>query len=315
MFSFGKNKSTSQSQSTQSSVAQALSQAFDQSQSSASSYGENQSFSDSLSRAFSQGTSSGRSTQDVFLEDLFRSLYGQAGDATQGALDLVPELQGQAADLFNAGGSFLQSLQGNQGMDYMADRLSGSNPLVQENINALGGDIGAFLRDEINPVLTSNAVRAGGLGGSRQGVAQGAAANAALQQFQRGATGIRTADLAQRDQLAGQYGSLTNQAAGTGLGALGSLLGIGQQSAMAGMAPLSALAQIMGGPTVLTQSANQSQQTAEDFAQALARAWGFDTSESDSSSYGASNSSSYSSSYGQSTSSGRSSGFNFGIGG
>jgi hypothetical protein len=266
LFSFGKSKQSSQQQSTSSGFSQNVSN----------------------SGSFSQGLSAsqGTSTQGLAFQELFEQLYGGSFGAAAKAATQVPTLQGQAAQLFDAGTGFLQQLQGGTAQEYLANRISAANPLADQQIAALGGDIGAFLRDEINPTLTSKAVSAMQLGGGRQGVAQGKASAAALQEFQKGALGIRLADQASRDQAAGQLGALQQQGAATGLSSLGSLLGIGKEAAMADLAPQLALAQILGGSTVLTQS----QQTASssDLAQAFANALGYsyDTSQSTGSSKG-----------------------------
>ncbi len=50
--------------------------------------------------------------------------------------------------------------------------------------------LGQFFREQLNPSITGSAVGVGGLGGSRQGIAQGMGVNSMMQQFQQGATGI-----------------------------------------------------------------------------------------------------------------------------
>lgn len=263
-------------------------------QSTQTGFGLNQSFSDSLSTSASRGVSSsqGTSTQSIAFEELFRQLYGGAVGATERAVQMVPALEGQAARLFNSGAEFLESLGGGVGQDYLSSRITGANPLVDEQIAALGDDIGTFLREDINPALADTAIRAGQLGGSRQGVAQGRAATAAVQEFQRGALGIRTADMAARDQAADQLARLQQQGAATGLSALPGLLGIAQGASTAGLTPFSALAAILGGPTVLTQSQQtaESEQSAESIAQAIAQSLGlsYDYGQSTGSSWGSS---------------------------
>ena len=256
--SFSKSKQSASSQQT----------------SSGQSFNTSNSFSDSLGQSAAQGTSN----QSVAFEQLFQQLFGNATGAAQRASEMIPGLEEKAGQLFSTGAGFLEKLQGNAGADYLANRLTGANPQVDEQIDLLGEDIGGFLRNEVNPMLTSNAVRAGGLGGGRQGVAQGRASAAALEQFQRGASGIRTADLAARDQAAAQLGGLTNQAAGTGLGSLGAMLGLGESGANAALSPYMALSQVMGGPTVLTQQQNTA--SSQDMARAIANSLGFSFDES-----------------------------------
>lgn len=262
LFSFGgsKSRSSSQSQSTQEGfgLSTSFSDSLSQSLSQGTSYAQGTSGSQGTSFSSGLSTSQGASTQSIAFEELFRQLFGGATNAAAKAAQLVPALTGQAASLFDAGGQFLQQLQGGTGTDYLANRLTSPSSVVNEQIGLLGEDIGAFLRNEINPTLVSNAIKAGGLGGGRQGVAQGIASQAALQQFQRGAAGIRAQDQAQRDAIAGQLAGLQQQGAATGLGALGGLYDLATAGVGAELAPYQMLAQILGGPTVLTQSQQSS---------------------------------------------------------
>src|SRR5690606_22738907 len=105
----------------------------------------------------------------------------------------------QANILFGAGTDFLGRLGGGPETDYLASRVAGQSPVLDEQIAALGEDVGRFFREELNPAITTQAVASGTLGGGRQGVAQGLAAEAAGREFQRGATALRAADIAARD--------------------------------------------------------------------------------------------------------------------
>lgn len=233
------------------------------------SYSQDSSQAGSVSGGYS--TSGSQSQDSVAFEDLFAKLFGGAGDAAFG-LD-TSTLTTQANQLFGSGASFLQGLQGTPEQEYLEGRITGENPLLQQNIDALGEDIGKFFSEQINPEITSQAVAGGTLGGGRQGVAQGLAAEAAGKEFQRGALGLRTADMAQRDAAATNLGGLRSQAAGTGLSALPGLAGLAEFAATSPLAPFMALADIMGGPTVLGQSSSESE--AGDFATSFSESFGY----------------------------------------
>lgn len=225
------------------------------SQSSSAGYGysEQGSLSDSLSQARSS------SGQNIAFEDLFRELYTGATGAAKKVSALAPGLSQQADLLFSGGVDFL---------DQLSPRDDG---VLNEQIDALGGDIGRFLREEVNPALVSRGVATGTLGGGRQGVAQGAAARAATEEFTQGVTGLRVADRAARDA-----------AAATGLSALPGLFDIASAGAGAELMPYQALGSILGGPTTLTSSESES----EAIARAISQAFGEDFSTSQSSSKG-----------------------------
>jgi hypothetical protein len=278
-FSFGSSKSRSSSSSldfgAQSSFSESLSEA--------------------LARSISTGTSSSFSTQRIANADILAQLY-------QGALSAVPSaglFQGQAAELFQGGLSILDRLGVGAGQDFLRSRVEGQSPVLDEQIGALSSDLGRFFREELNPAITARAVAGGTLGGGRQGVAQGRAIDAVSREFQRGATELRARDIAARDAAAGALMAGETAAAGTGLAALPGLLGIAESSFAAPLAPFTALAQIIGGPTVLTEAGSQATQFAESTSESIARAisemFGFN--------------------YGQSQSSSKSGGFSFGFGG
>lgn len=272
MFSFGGSKSKNSSQS------------------SSLDYGANvsQSFSDSLSRAVSGGQSTSGSR--VAFEDIFRDLYGSATGAAGRAAEMTPLLQGQAASLFSSGSQFLEQLAGGAERDYLRDRVSGDNPLVDEQIGALGEDLGRFFREQINPEIAMKGIAGGTLGGGRQGVAQGMAADSLAREFQRGATEIRAQDMGMRDAAARDLAGIEMQSAGSGLASLGSMLNLSETAATADLAPFAALSQILGGPTVLSESQSTQFSESEAIARAISEALGFSFGESSSSSKGSSKS-------------------------
>jgi hypothetical protein len=227
---------------------------------------------ESLAQSLSQGLST--SQQDIAFADLFKQLYGGAA-ATAGALT-GDGVQSAANMLFSGGTGFLDSLAGGSANDYLERRLSSENPVLQEQIGALGEDLGRFYREELNPAITGQAVAGGTLGGGRQGVAQAGAIREVGQQFTRGATALRAQDVAARDAAAqGLLGNRT-AAAGVGLSALPQLLGIAQAGSLSSLAPYQALASILGGPTVLTQA--RAQDTAQSLSTSQAAALAFSQS-------------------------------------
>lgn len=242
------------------------------------------SFSDSLARSLSESQGSSFSTQSVFQSDILRKLYGDAigaADRTDTGL-----FSGQAAQLFSGGTGILDQLGVGAGADYLSSRVAGESPVLGEQIGALSEDVGRFFREELNPAITSRGVATGTLGGGRQGVAQGKAAEVAGREFQRGATELRSRDMAARDAAAAQLMAGQTQAAGVGLNAIPGLLATAQAGLGAELSPYTALAGIIGGPTVLTEAGSQDFATAssEQVARAISEAFGFNYGTSQSSS-------------------------------
>lgn len=253
-----------------------------ESQSSGFSDSRSEAVSGSVSGGFSRSGGASRSAQRIAFEDVFARLFGGASEA---ASRLDPSaLTEQANLLFSGGVDFLDSLSGGAGTEFLESRVAGESPVLDEQIEALGGDIGEFFREEINPAITSEAIGAGALGGGRQGVAQGRAAEAAAEQFQRGALGLRAADIQARDAAARALGQQRIAGAGTGLSALPGLTGVAQAGFGAELAPFSALSQILGGPTTLTQAESSQFATAEDFARAFSESFSESHAEQQSSS-------------------------------
>lgn len=284
LFNFGGSKQSSESFSEERSNASAFNLGLG--------YGYSGSLSDSQSRGASRSLSQGQSTsrQAIAFEDVFAQLYGGASNVAGRLASEAGGLTDQANLLFSGGLGFLDTLAGGADTEYLASRLTGDNAVLDEQIGALGEDIGRFFREEVNPAITSAGVATGTLGGGRQGVAQGRAAEAAAREFQRGATALRSADVAARDAAAAQLQQGRIAGAGAGLSAIPSLFGVAQGGFGAELAPYQALAGIVGGPTVLTQAqaTDFAQSSAEEIAAAISRAFGenfsldFGTSESSS---------------------------------
>ena len=225
---------------------------------------------------------------------------GQLGPGGVGAF-----AQGQAQQLGGVGQNLLGILQGGAqgtglggqlagavqgvtpggapGTQFLQDRISQQNPFLNEQITQLGQDIGQQFRESILPSIRRGATQIGALGGGRQGVAEGIAAEGAQRSFAQQAANLRFSDVGLRQAAAAQLqqaalaggqlaGSGLGQqltAAQAGIGSLGGLQQLGLSPFGAAFSPLQQLGQLIGGPTVLSQgtsfgqSLSQSQQRAQ----------------------------------------------------
>lgn len=245
-------------------------------------YNQSESFDNSLSTSGSASSGQSTSGQSVFNGDVFSQLFGNASTAAKSAVAQAPELMQTARQLFSGGTNFLDSLGGDAGTSYMESRLSGDNPVLDEQISGLSTDIGRLFKEQLLPGVRSTAAAGGTLGGGRQGVAEGLAADSAAMQFQRGATALRANDVNQRDAIAASVATNSLQSAATGLGALPSLLDISERGANQELGVYSTLSGILGGPTTLSssQSTDFSESQARSVAQAFAKSFGQNSSTS-----------------------------------
>lgn len=236
------------------------------SKSQGSSFDFSQGRSGSTGRSFDAATSGsiggGSSSQEIAFAPIFADLFKTASSRAMGAGPSPANM------LFSGGLNFLERLQGNAGTDALQRRVSGPNTALEGNLQALRENLGRLFSEEINPAITNEAIAGGQLGGGRQGVAQGLGARAIAEQFTQGAASLISDDQMQRDAAAGKLGDLLGSGASTGLGALQSLLGIGMEG-QTNLGPLSQLAQILGGPTVLGQSSDFSRAFSESLGQSF----------------------------------------------
>ena len=244
-FGFGGSSSTSSSQN------QSQGSSFDVNDASSFNFGQ--------SGSASGGQSGSQDT--VAFADLFAQLFGGSSGAA-GAVN-TGGITNAANQLFGSGSDFLSGLGGGAGSQFLQDRLAGSDQLVDSQISQLSGDIGEFLSETVNPAITSGGVSAGTLGGSRGEVQRGLASEAALEEFTRGSTQIRSDERAATSQIAQFLSGQESQNSQIGLNALPGLFGLAEGGAMAGLSPFLALAQIFGGPTTLGSS--QSSQFGSSF--------------------------------------------------
>lgn len=200
-------------------------------------------------------------SQQPFLNFLRSAGQGIAGGqlGAGGVGDVAGQ---QAAQLGGIGQGFLQNLQGiagggGAGQEFLQQRLAGQNPFLNEQISQLGTDISEQFQQSILPGIRRNAVAVGGLGGAREGVATGLAAQGAQDAFAQQAANLRFQDVGLRQAAAGQFQqgqNLQAQAALGGLGSLGGLANLGLSPFAAQFSPLAQFANLLGGPTVLSRS-------------------------------------------------------------
>lgn len=255
------------------------------SQSSSLDFGANvsSSFSDSLAQSLSRSSGSSFGTQSVWNADVLQRLYGDALTAAGGANTGL--FKGQAAELYAGGVGFLDQLGVGAGEDYLSSRLTDTSARDAQ-LDVLGTRMGELFREELNPAITAKHVAGGTLGGGRQGVAQAQAIGRVQREFAAGASDIIGRDQAAKDAAAVQLMSGKTAAASAGLNALPGMLSLAQAGLGADLSPYAALASIIGGPTVLTQSGSQdsSEASSEQVARAVSEALGFNYGTSQSSS-------------------------------
>ena len=208
-------------------------------------------------------------------------IQAQANQLSQSLLtsgqQFVSGLQGQAGGIGAGVGQAIGGLLNFGAPGGPAEQLLGPNPALGGQLDALQAAIQQNLAATSGTIAAQSSLVAGGQGGSRQALATGLAGQEAQRQFAGGAAGLISQDFAARQALAPQLlglqqgalgaagqlglgaGQQQTSAAGTGLGALTNLFGLGLAPFQAAFGPLLNLAQIIGPPTVLQTS--QQQQT------------------------------------------------------
>jgi hypothetical protein len=239
------------------------------SESSSSSFDNLDAFGFNFARDTSSSRGGSSSSQSIAFQDVFSKLFGGASGAAAG-VD-TSSISNAASLLFGKGGDFLEELGGGGvGARFLEDRLAGSDELADQEIAGLESDIGRFLSETANPAITAGGVSAGTFGGTRGEVQRGIATRGATEAFTRGATDIRARHRGETDALATALAGDETARNVSGLESLPGLFGLAEGGELAGLSPFAALSQIIGGPTVLTES--ESSQLAE----ALATQFGLD---------------------------------------
>ena len=242
--------------------------------------------SQSSSRQQSSGSSSGaaQSFVDPNQQGFLDFLRAQGQGVAQGQLgaggvgDIASQLSGtllgQGQDVL---GSLFGGPQGQTGgiIDQLRNPefLQGGQAQLDPVIGQLGADINRQLQRQLTGAggIASEAAAAGNLGGGRDQVQRGIAQEGALETFGREAGQLRLGQFQQGQELQagllGQAGQLAGAQEGQqigaqlgGLGELSSLFNLGLAPGAAGFAPLQMFAALLGDPTILSQSFNESSQ-------------------------------------------------------
>ena len=208
------------------------------------------------------------SSQSVFQADIFAQLFSGASNVA-GGID-TQALTDAANQLFTSGQGFLGDLQGiSAGTDisgeFLASRISGEGGFVDENIAALGEDLGQFFNEQLWPGIPSEAVAGGQLGGGRQGVAQGKAIESVGREFRRGSLEIRNADLRERTEAARALSAQKLSASQAGLTGVQQQFDLANAATLTPFSPFLTLAQILGSPTTLTEQQQSSRELSFKF--------------------------------------------------
>ena len=188
--------------------------------------------------------------QDPFLQDMYgasRAQFAKSDQTTgQGAMDSFQQMLQQAQGQFGQGASGLN--------DQAAWLKQFQNPGMDPMANVYAKQIGQQFNEQIMPGLRGGAALAGGMGSSRQGIAEGLAAGRSSQQLQDFGAQLYGQQMDRSLQAASQFGQNA-----MGMGQLGEAMsGLGGQygalSQMQQALPWYALNQyegLLGNPTVL----------------------------------------------------------------
>ncbi len=163
-------------------------------------------------------------------------------------------LFGLGGSLQDQGQGFLSTLGGNKFLGSLGQQARYDQGRVDQNIDQLGADLGRQFNQQVMPGIQSEAIGLGGGGGSRQGVAEGIAAQGFADAMQRGSTDIMNQEVQRNMQAATAGGGLAMQGAMGGLQGMGNVFNMGLNPFMAQFAPFQAMNSIVGPPTVLGKS-------------------------------------------------------------
>ena len=191
--------------------------------------------------------------------DLFDSLFG-GGESSQQSY-IAPQQLPYLTGLWRGAQGYLPQAQAlAQQYQPQANQLAGNVTNASNILNTLAGSgttdqqIGVLqntlnqnLTENLLPAIAQGANATGQLGGARQGVGQGLAIRGTQQALSEGTTGILSNDLFRRANTAAQSANVGT--AGQAAFSMASNLGF---------SPYAQLGQIIGPPTVLGQSQNQS---------------------------------------------------------
>lgn len=147
---------------------------------------------------------------------------------------------------------------GQFGMNQLQQFSQMNNPYINQQIGGLAQDAGRLFSEQILPGIGSGFQAAGQRGSSRQGIAEGLAAQGVQDSFAREAGNLRANAYGMQQQAAGQLSQLGQQGLFGGYQAMGNLAGqLGQNAALyqqMQMNPFIIGSQVIGAPTVLQSS-------------------------------------------------------------
>jgi hypothetical protein len=210
-----------------------------------------------LSGGTSSGSSSGASYgYNTSLAQSMQNIWGPQAGALAGmfgqATNLANQQQGQVPAAARTQGARVQPAA-QSGLDQMRQFANPNSALVQRQTADLADTVGTEFNRTIMPGLNSAAGLGGNIGGSRDALARGVAAGDAARAISTGATDFFSHAFDMAGNAAAQ---LPGMAAG--------VYNLGMQPFQSAWAPLSSLAGILGGPTVLNRS--QAMSGAENWA-------------------------------------------------
>ncbi len=188
--------------------------------------------------------------QRPFLDFLRNSSQRLVQQQSGGLLQMFP----QAEALQAQGQQFLGDLRSNPFLSSLQTQAGGNQALVDQQIGQLGTDIGQFTNEQLLPGIRRDFVGVGGLGGARNQIAEGLAAQGAQRAFSSGVTDILSADAARASQAATTGAGLTAQSALGGLQSLQGQFNLGLSPFQSQFSPLLNMNQIVGPPNVLGRS-------------------------------------------------------------
>jgi hypothetical protein len=217
--------------------------------------------------AFTVSRSQIDARQRQMQEQLFSQSQGLQGQATTYQGNAAQANAGWNTANLRAGGFNADAVAGYQGgamqgMDRLSQFSQQQNPYLQNQINQFGNDLGRQFTEQIIPGIRGGATVAGQRGSSRQGIAEGLAAQGVQQQFARGVTDMRMQGYGQQQAAAGQLASLGQQGYGTAAGLRNQNIGMRadnnaqyytNQQAL-GLRPFQIGQSIVGAPSVLQNS-------------------------------------------------------------
>jgi hypothetical protein len=223
--------------------------------------------SNDMSASSSLGYGQSTSTSNIAFADLFKQLYSGASAKAFSLADSFSNAD--ARSLFNGGTDLLKSLQKGPADEYLSSRLTGANEALESQIASLKNDAGDVFSNKILPALTRRGIGSGTFGGSRGAIAEGQAAGELGRGLMSTIGGLRSNDMNARDSLAQFMNTSQLARTQTGLSALPGLFDLQQGSQLGALAPYQSLAQILGGPTVLSDAQSTNSSISDAFSQAI----------------------------------------------